>query len=49
MCTIIDSRKGSGSVGTDPGRLGFVCDTGFGWQKQVRAVVTVVMVIAQVC
>lgn len=49
MCTITDTRKGSGSVGTGPGRLGFVCNTGFGWQKQVGAVATVVMVVAQVC
>lgn len=41
MCTITDTRKGSGSVGTGPGRLGFVCDAGFGWQKQVGAVATV--------
>lgn len=37
ICTITDTRKGSGSMGTGPGRkLGFVCDTGFGWQKQKR-------------
>lgn len=48
MRTIIDTRKGSGSMGTGPGRLGFVRDTGFGWQKQVGAVVTVGMVVAQV-
>lgn len=47
MCAITDTRKGSGSVGTGPGRLGFVRDTGFGWQKHVGAVVTVGMVVAQ--
>lgn len=49
MCTIVDTRKGSGSMGTAPWRLGFVRDTGFGWQEQVGAVVTVGMVVAQVC
>lgn len=48
MCTIIDSRQGSGSMGTGPGRLRFVRHAGFGWQKQVGAVVTVGMVVAQV-
>lgn len=41
--------KGSGSMGPGPGTLSFVCDTGFGWQKQVGAVATVGMVVAQVC
>lgn len=49
MCTIIDTRKGSGSMGTGPGMLSFVCDTGYGWQKQVGAVATVGMVVAQAC
>lgn len=47
MCTVIDTRKGSGSVGTGPGRLGFVCDAGFGWQKQVGVSGTVFLVVVR--